>query len=383
MMWESPLARIESLGEEKLIEELRKLLIIEDGKPKWNDELAPKAGPYQDHFHSPLYQFWVLFFNGGGVNFPKAETYRALLSPKTIEIDDNIDYQLSKAQLFDCEGYSGDILDSISQIEFNEGSKFQEELKHKIKSAKKIMLAGCLHVFSATVLIKRLQELGFHGELDIYDLSAVPLAMIEVYKRVGFWEGDITIKTFQKDLFGESLGEEGIFGNKEEDRGFDLIINDVLLYYVSNDDAQKQRFTEALNEGGYLLLREMMEIERSLGKEQILTKKEDYDDREKAIGEFVKWVFNNFGIVTSEDEVKAMLDNIFSIPLPHDGRYPYLIQWLYNLFLNRGMKLVFRQLTTPAFQPGKRIFPIIVFKKGNFEQKNPIINALGTAICYE
>lgn len=340
---------------------------------KWREGV--NKGPFEATFHSPLAQLWFLYYYGGGLSLSKSKKNKATSTGESHNVPAR-DIFLHKADVVETDGNSGDIIDLIIENQAASRSGFKKDLIDQIKKAKKIMLAGCISLTSAASLINKLQSIGFHGQLDIYDISEVPLAMIEAYKKAGFWKG-ITINTLQRDLFGLSLGYEKMFNPlRKEESGYDMILADVLLHYVKNEEAeQATRFITALNDRGMILLRDMGNLMNLEIEKKSLTKTGEIYQMEKAQIKFIEWLEKNFGFKVTEEDISQMRKTQFSQPPPHGERMLNLTDWIDYLFgigafvIGIKTQLLYKQLTTSSTEVGKRIFPIFAFRRLPLEEQ--------------
>lgn len=269
------------------------------------------------------------------------------------------------------DGNPSDILDLILSDKVAEDSGLKKQIKEKVSSAKRIMLAGCIAIHSAANLINRLQKFGFKGELDIYDLSEAPLAMIEAYKNAGFWK-DIKITTRQRDLVGLSLGSEKTFNPfKKEESNYDFIFVDILGHYLTNEQMERLpvELKTALADQGMILLRDLGEYGQVENEKRTLQKNGEDFDRDEV--EFGKWLKKEFSFDATAEQIHEMRINLYSIKPDHDYRLLFLSQWIDYLFSGIGvnMHLLYRSLTIPSTGDYSRIFPIFVFQKKNEKQQ--------------
>ena len=265
--------------EAKIASELKGLFVggVNGEEIKWREEI--NVGPFEKTFHSPLAQLWKIYKYAGGVTMASIGKEKSTFTGEIIKTPFPDEYNPRSAQV-ETEGNPSDMLDLISSDKAAEDSGLAKQIKEKIRSAKRIMLGGCIAIHSAANLVDRLQKFGFKGELDIYDLSEAPLVIIETYKKAGFWK-DIKITTRQKDLVGLSLGYDKAFNPlTKEESGYDLIFVDILGHYLADEQMERLPVLwSALADQGMLLLRDLAEYGQVENENKILQKK--YKKRDK------------------------------------------------------------------------------------------------------
>ncbi len=358
----------------KLTERILRLIDLDN--LRWNFD---EDRVFSDYFHSVLAQLLFMFLNGG-VLFSKSQGIlnKRLSTGQVFELSNNEGLPLKNA---DVVNISGKLYEPILSI-IEEDNEFSRELKEKIKNAKNIMIAGCISPSSLDSLIRLLKRLNFRGSLDIYDISVVPLTLIEEYRKAGFWKGTgIEINTYQADLFGDELGEGRSFQTNGLEDKYDIILADVLFRYVFDDDKAKngaRNFEKVLGKRGLLIVRDM-QLLREISSEDRPLNSRSYINMEKRMKRFVQWLRNNFGINVTLEQVRSMRRNLFpSYPSRNTGEF------ITSCF--EDLRLRFLQLTTPHNQAGQRVFPIWVFQKPDepYDSRNliPYYAHRGTTVSY-
>ena len=262
------------------------------------------------------------------------------------------------------------MLDLIFSDETSMSTGLDVYIKEKIGKANKIMLAGCISLPSAAELIQKLQSQGFMGELDIYDISGAPLELIKAYKEANYWK-DITINLRQKDLFGNSLGNDRSFDpSGPEDSEYDFIFCDVLGHYLPDDQMDQLPILKyALAESGLIFLRDMAEDGTIESEKRGLRK--SGQTFEQAELDFKEWLNEKFGFSIPLENIQNMRANLFSIEPPHGFRQRHLSAWYEHLFVAQsGLQINYKALTIPSsYVDDNRIFPMYVFGSTSGEPK--------------
>lgn len=335
------------LLEEELLKRLKELLTIdENGLPHWKD-INEGEEPYINGFHGPIPQLYFIWYMGG-VSLPGVRGY---VSNRIEETSCEINGQKREVTVFEMTATAGEIIQHCLQ---SEDEEIKEKLRKKIKESRRIMVGGVISVVSAAILILELKKLGFQGEIDFYDISQVPLNLIDVYCEGGFFNNKISIRTCRKDIFDEDL-PKGYY---------DMCFLDVVLSYVplGKVNSSAERLPDLLRKGGFLLVRERQEI-ALLGS--YLVKKSE-ERRDKELTEFVLWLREKFGLIIEEKQVDSILKGMFSGVRNEDEEPQNKERWLEELFGKKCEK-IFTQLTTPADpnQREKRIFINQIYQKTN------------------
>lgn len=325
----------------------------------YSSQISPDSEPFYESFHSPLATLWFLF--KGITTYVNSA---AELTNKT-EKNPYPNRWLPRKALVEMHGFPGEIIDILSQDEAALKSGVFNLIARTIGRAKKIMLAGCLNIFSALHLAWRLSSLGFTGRLDIYDISQVPLTMIESSKKTGIWEDmGIEIKTFRRDL--------RVYNPLEGDpAGYDVIISDVLGYYLDDETLQRCFFSicwNALDKNGIVLLRDMEDLQ-SLQRNPPLYKTMEKPEEDEE--NFQRWLAQNFDTHIPIEEIRKMRNSLFSKPPPRtNGPRFNLVDQLDYLFTAPDglprMDLLYKGLFAPSTDPTRNFWQL-VFLKSNFE----------------
>lgn len=144
-------------------------------------------------------------------------------------------------------GSPRDLFDSLQSVDA------EKDVLDVVENAQKAVMLGAIGVPSVYDVGVWLRDNRFRGELDVYDISSVPLAIGKLYQEHGFLN-DLPKVNFIHD---SALNVQRI----KNSGGADIIISDVLGYYLSLADYGQliDTICLGLNNGGVWLTRELIE----------------------------------------------------------------------------------------------------------------------------
>lgn len=273
-----------------------------------SNKLAFKPGiygenePYTDNMHSPLAVLHSIYRNG------------IIPVSRTLGEAKQIENTYDGTELFqqDFIATPGEIVEQLLTISTGEEAEnATNSISESIRSARRVLLTGCISVYSAFSLLDVLHKYGFSGELIIIDVSSIPLLFIDKYKELFGWKErfGIEVKTVRKSF------QEEIESTEQQ---YDIVISDVLGHYL--DDVTLERDISALlwnriSDGGVALIRDLGEYEAVSGQEALIGKLIDTTDTQA----FISWIKTNFGWDVSVTDVESMLQNMWPTN-PHGDR---------------------------------------------------------------
>ncbi len=328
---------------------------------RYRSDLSSKVGPWKDEMHSPLAQLYFIFKRGLIPHFQPAsftgeyrETpYPGAYTKKTAEVQ--------------TEAFPSDILELINMDPVAEATSIKSLVAEKIISAQNILLAGCINAPVAYRLVEVLHQQGFRGNLDIYDISTAPLALIDVYSEIFKWQKNygISVKTQLADL--RML-------QKYEYRKYQVIIADILGHYLTTPEVI-DHFSAVplyiLSDKGIMLVRDMEETVSVAPEQRVVSGNTSMEVTPEDIA-FQKWLKQYFGHDIQLDAAVKTRTSLYPDP-NHEPRMGSLREmWDYSMA--PFMRLRYVLSTVPKGSNLARLFQILVFtrdKKTEVEELLP------------
>ncbi len=227
----------------------------------------------QPFFYSPLQQLFEFYHRWG-----------SLLPPNITEREMEISHQVkdSVQRIDDCvvvPELIGSPVDLFNSLELsNAGHKYDA----LVKKAQRVKLLGAISLPSIYDVIIWLKNKGFSGVLDVYDISSIPLKIGQSYQELGLLPAGLQVNFINKPA--QKIQKDG---------QSDLIISDVLGYYLTPEDYSVLASAVAnnLNAGGVWLTRELIEPngEASLDNKTV---RRSYAERLNSFNDFIEKIFS-------------------------------------------------------------------------------------------
>ncbi len=204
-----------------------------------NLSFSPRVQRFFDGgMHTPLQQLSFLQSWGSLIPPSELEVKRQWYNPKP-RLQDGLAIYPSLT------GFPSDIFMSIE----NEPTLLSQ-VTDKINHASNAVLLGVISIRSVIDTATYLKEKGFKGRLTVYDIQEAPLEIDRIYQEFGLLPKEITFEFVQQDVL-----------KIEKDTSADLIISDVLGYYLTPEQYQTlgNVISRMLKQHGLWITRELVE----------------------------------------------------------------------------------------------------------------------------
>lgn len=332
----------------------------------WKPDVRAQIGPYGETMHHPLNQLFRLYRRGFLPKLPDA-------SYTGNEANVNI-YGPKRMREVNITANPHDIFNLLVQNEAAINTGVSKKITYITKNAKKILLAGCVELPSAYKLIETLHSFGFHGVLEIRDISAASLKMVDIYNKLLRWKERYGISVLTKRFDIREMCQI------EDINAYDVVIADVLGHYLNDKDFERDfpAIGAAIKPGGLLLARDIGESafikpeERTVGGNKATTQSEE--DKSYAL-----WLKEKFGLTVDISTIVSARVNNWPDP-NHQTRYYFLPDLWQNSMAHSGHRKLELNFISDMYQQGidpkQRYFQLFVFGRPlrkNLSKRPPAI----------